>query len=507
MKLVGIKLRDFRAFPGEFALELKDGCNLLLHGENGSGKSSLAIALREFFSLERPFPRPIDSEENVFANPPQPMVSLTFSSASGNEEIVWETGHYHPLEVGSDPEKANPATQQQRETLMAVSRCSGFFDYRALLRASLLQTVDSLPEQLFLLFVENLLAGFRAKLRGGERYLGELWSELKKTMPKSRRYPHIQRANGVARQFDDAFRPFLAQVTEKANEYLPYFPENRMKIGFDYPGSSFAKSTKLLTGKSVNPVIEFNGKKVDGHHQFLNEARLTALALSVFLAAVKLADGNPDNPDPLRLLVLDDVLIGLDLNNRLPLLELLRREFPRHQIVLLTHDLVWFEIAKEHTTDWGIWCYARLFEEPLGPVDPMFPRAQRVKPDVDDLTVAQGYLGAGDLRAAAVYVRAAYESCLRNVCQKRNISLPFKKNPRDVKAEDLWQAIVSVHDSRVASGSPGFVNPTLIPKVNAIRSAVLNRLSHSGASSLTSTELSTALQTIREMRLPTAFVP
>ena len=126
---------------------------------------------------------------------------------------------------------------------------------------------------------------------------------------------------------------------------------------------------------------------------------------------------------------------------------------------------------------------------------------------MDDLTVAQGYLGVGDLRAAAVYVRAAYESCLRNVCQKRNISLPFKKNPRDVKAEDLWQAIVSVHDSRVASGSPGFVNPTLIPKVNAIRSAVLNRLSHSGASSLTSIELRTALQTIREMRLPTAFVP
>jgi ABC-type uncharacterized transport system ATPase subunit len=52
--------------------------------------------------------------------------------------------------------------------------------------------------------------------------------------------------------------------------------------------------------------------------------------------------------DPLRLLILDDVLIGLDLNNRLPLLELLRTKFPRHQILLLTHDLVWFDIAREH---------------------------------------------------------------------------------------------------------------------------------------------------------------
>jgi energy-coupling factor transporter ATP-binding protein EcfA2 len=500
VKLVGVKLHDFRGFPGEFALELKDGCNLLLHGENGSGKSSLAIALREFFSLERPFPRPIDSDANVFANPPQPVVRLTFSSDSGNEEITWESGHYHPLEFGSDPEKANPVTQQQREALMAVSRCSGFFDYRALLRASLLKTVDSLPEQLFLLFVENLLAGFRTKLRGGERYLGELWSELEKTMPKSRRYSHIQRANGIAKQFDDAFRPFLAQVTEKANEYLPYFPENRMKIGFDYPGSSFAKSTKLLTGKSVNPVIEFNGKKVDGHHEFLNEARLTALALSVFLAAVKLADSDPANPEPLRLLVLDDVLIGLDLNNRLPLLELLRREFPRHQIVLFTHDLVWFEIAKEHTTDWGSWSYARLFEEPSGPAEAHYPRFERLKPNMEDLQVAAGYLYSGDLRAAAVYIRAAFESHLKRICEDNGIEVSFKKNTRHVTANALWGAILRRHSKRLRAHRGEFLDPGLIPRISVVRSTVLNRLIHSGSSSLTPAELATALQIITDFR-------
>jgi hypothetical protein len=41
----------------------------------------------------------------------------------------------------------------------------------------------------------------------------------------------------------------------------------------------------------------------------------------------KLADSDPANTEPLRLLVLDDVLIGLDLNNRFPLLELLRTGF------------------------------------------------------------------------------------------------------------------------------------------------------------------------------------
>ena len=214
-------------------------------------------------------------------------------------------------------------------------------------------------------------------------------------------------------------------MTSKGNDYLGYFPNNRIKIGLDYPGSSFAKATKQLTGKAISPVVEFNDKKIDGHQDFLNEARLTAIALSIFLAAVKLADADPANPDPLRLLVLDDVLIGLDLNNRLPLLELLRSEFPNHQIILLTHDLVWFEIAKEYTEDWASWAYARMFEEPLGPTDPMYPRFQRLRPEVDDLTVAKGYLDYGDLRAAAVYIRAAYEACLRNICRKHKVFVPL----------------------------------------------------------------------------------
>ena len=69
-----------------------------------------------------------------------------------------------------------------------------------------------------------------------------------------------------------------------------------------------------------------------------------------------------------------------------------------------------------------------------------------------------------------------------------------------MKAEDLWQAIKDFHDDRVADGKGEFIDPTLIPKINAIRSAVLNRLSHSGTSSLTSADLGAALQTVRDVR-------
>ncbi len=84
MRLTQIQLRDFRAFAGELNLPLPDGCNLLLHGENGSGKSSLSLALREFFTLEsdsKPSPtkKPIEPYRHAFedTNPaPKPRKSL-----------------------------------------------------------------------------------------------------------------------------------------------------------------------------------------------------------------------------------------------------------------------------------------------------------------------------------------------------------------------------------------------------------------------------------------------
>src|SRR5258706_209667 len=48
MKITKITIQGFRAFDEPFELDLGDGKNLLLHGENGSGKSSLYMALRRF---------------------------------------------------------------------------------------------------------------------------------------------------------------------------------------------------------------------------------------------------------------------------------------------------------------------------------------------------------------------------------------------------------------------------------------------------------------------------
>ena len=55
MKIKTLSLTDFRAFPGPAPATFElDGKNLLVYGENGSGKSSLFHALDGFFSPSQP---------------------------------------------------------------------------------------------------------------------------------------------------------------------------------------------------------------------------------------------------------------------------------------------------------------------------------------------------------------------------------------------------------------------------------------------------------------------
>ena len=54
MKITKIEIKHFRGFPGPavYTFDLPGGKNLLLYGENGSGKSSLYHALNQLFNID-----------------------------------------------------------------------------------------------------------------------------------------------------------------------------------------------------------------------------------------------------------------------------------------------------------------------------------------------------------------------------------------------------------------------------------------------------------------------
>ena len=116
------------------------------------------------------------------------------------------------------------------------------------------------------------------------------------------------------------------------------------------------------------------------------------------------------------------MLIGLDLSNRMPLLNVLNNRFADHQIFMLTFDRTWFEIAKEHLTRGWTACEIYVGEHTeqnlAGQDEVKGNKPVIVQPSDDLLTKATKYFSAYDYPAAANYLRKECERLIKK-------ALPF----------------------------------------------------------------------------------
>lgn len=199
----------------------------------------------------------------------------------------------------------------------------------------------------------------------------------------------------------------------------------------------------------------------------------------------------------MRFLLLDDALIGLDLQNRLPVLDILTSNaFKNYQIFLLTYDQVWFDLARGHLREKDGWLHRELIaDESTGFLVP------RLRSSESDLERAKEHLGNGDLKAAAVYARSAFEWKLRKVCENHGIKISFRPDADKVGAGVLWDGIIQRHREREEQKAKGAQISDLLPNalataVEIMRSTVLNKLSHAGSSELVRAEVATAITTV-----------
>jgi len=206
----------------------------------------------------------------------------------------------------------------------------------------------------------------------------------------------------------------------------------------------------------------FDKESLPNHHHFLNEARLTAIAISIYLTSILVMP----QKTPFKILVLDDILIGLDMSNRMPLLDILEKHFSEYQIFITTHDKKWYEAVKL-TLDHSKWQFVEMYtkkEHQNGFEIPVVKCGDQT----DFIPTAEHYLNEGDLKAAAVYVRTAFEQILVRCCNKKHLPVRFHINPSKITSEDLWQAV---------KGSNS-LEQTLCNKVQSCRSLVMNPFTH-----------------------------
>ena len=337
-----LTLTDFRAFPGPAptAFEL-DGKNLLVYGENGAGKSSLFYALSGFFSFKPA--RPLREHKNVFSGLPDTDCKVAIDFADGSPAVEWT--------VGRHPASLRGTSSDLRVTEAALRRAC--LDYRALLDTNYKH--GNGPINLFEIAVEHLLRDYPVAVPGGtSTTIGALWDNVSRL--EARKPGDSAQVKDERKQLVDACATFNTAFQSALQVLHPFINQLMTLLGWQdvqlqalqTPGVTYKtahyKRDRHLDGRELTPALQFRNHPLQTPQLFLNEARLSALALAIYLAG-RLACTPTAANSALKLLVLDDVLIGLDHSNRLPVLDVLQTKFADWQIVLLTHDRNWFAFA------------------------------------------------------------------------------------------------------------------------------------------------------------------
>lgn len=266
------------------------------------------------------------------------------------------------------------------------------------------------------------------------------------------------------------------------SEILKMFdPTLEVELVLPTAGVQFDPESKDFIGKEVALAIKLHSTDVPQYHHVLNEARLSAIALAIYLASV-LRTPKPD----LCLLVLDDVLIGLDMEYRLPVLEVLQQLFSSYQVLLLTYDPIWFDAVAQRVGD--SWKKLRL-RHPLNTyLEVPVIEGQNL------LQMAQLHASNGDLKAAAVYARSAFEVCLQRFCEKEKIPVRFHRQLKRLDSDDFLKGILSWQQT-----SREVIGAQLETDIKAVRSVVLNPLSHASAVALTRREVEHAIDVVAKL--------
>lgn len=383
-----ITIDGFKAFPQEFELNL-DGKNLLMYGENGSGKSSIYYALHAllqsqckdkcsiYFSTTHP-----ESIVNKYTNKPNAKVEIKFEGSDVAYSIS-QAGY-------------NESVPQVTSPLRDLNGKCVFINHKFLFNVFSFRNSQYID--LFPVFIKDILPFILT--RDQSKYISELYDEA---VAKIKR-------KGRGNRIDDTYKDLIKKFNEETEYLIKLINQNavptatdifnnnfrdigdrKLKISLEYndnrddipqPNKSYwlrlgyryhpveiagrMGNKKLSTELEVlQPVITLKVEELQDDNvtykpvpkpqtQF-NEAKLTAIALSIRFALLNTVD-----PADGRFLALDDMLISLDMSNRMKVITyLLDKVAPLYKLYVFTHDRLFYHTFKRKIetqykkTDWS----------------------------------------------------------------------------------------------------------------------------------------------------------
>lgn len=432
-----IEIEGFKAFPNYFSLELGDK-NLLMYGENGSGKSSIYYALHallqsafksdkgaKYFKVVEDSSTGegsivnvenlvnVNQIEKTKKGEVQPYVRITLDN--GNKWILNRGG----LQSENSADESEIRMMNKNAVFINHSYISRFHAAR-----------NSEDIDLWSVFYKDILPFY---LPAGKDYFlatkyDDIYEQSKSNPALSNKtylnsindfndglYSLINDANKTVssiynsnfKNIDEAeleialcFYPDEATENEK---HLPYF--------LFYGNERFGKKIqKGLYEPTIGILIKENGQEIYKPQTYFNEAKLTAIALAVRFACL-----NHFSEGEIGFMALDDMLISLDMSNRTKVINYLLN-VTKYKIYLFTHDRAFFEHCKERifyaNKGKGLsqqkgWLFMELYNDDNPQNNPKEFNSE------SDVARAKVHYKAFDYPASANYLRKAVETLVR----------------------------------------------------------------------------------------------
>ena len=501
-----IHICGFKAFPNDFELQL-EGKNLLMYGENGSGKSSIYYALHCMFQA----PLKPDAGKKYF-DPASEQHLKNLNNLDADSKIWIDFDGRHPFIYNIDKEGyqftllggKHPLPAQINGCFVNHQFLFHFFNFR-----------NSQRINLFPVFIKDILPFCKDDNTG--LHIGEMYDEITASIIKKGRHIHPDYISNIE-YFNKAVKKVVEDIniyaSDRYNESFKDEDDNELVIrlrydsNFDKPEddtneywlkydniielvkengeikerkSSYKKLNEPFIGLEISEKMpDGNLRKIVKPHTYFNEAKLTAIALSVRFALL-----NIEKPADGRFLALDDMLISLDMSNRAKVVDFLLKISDKYKIYLFTHDKMFFEYFKHKTKkNQDAWVYKEIYMD--------YDKTPYIRNSEDYLGQAEHYIKQHEYEIAGNFLRKEAEAFCKNFLPKK------KQLTGDFAHLDLNGLIMNCKDYAAESG---VIDISIFNELDEHRKFILNPSSHDSYDvAKYGHEVKRCLQTLRKLR-------
>ena len=501
-----IHICGFKAFPNDFEL-LLEGKNLLMYGENGSGKSSIYYALHCMFQA----PLKPDAGKKYF-DPASEQHLKNLNNLDADSKIWIDFDGRHPFIYNIDKEGyqftllggKHPLPAQINGCFVNHQFLFHFFNFR-----------NSQRINLFPVFIKDILPFCKDDNTG--LHIGEMYDEITASIIKKGRHIHPDYISNIE-YFNKAVKKVVEDIniyaSDRYNESFKDEDDNELIIrlrydsNFDKPEddtneywlkydniielvkengeikerkSSYKKLNEPFIGLEISEKMpDGNLRKIVKPHTYFNEAKLTAIALSVRFALL-----NIEKPADGRFLALDDMLISLDMSNRAKVVDFLLKISDKYKIYLFTHDKMFFEYFKHKTKkNQDAWVYKEIYMD--------YDKTPYIRNSEDYLGQAEHYIKQHEYEIAGNFLRKEAEAFCKDFLPKK------KQLTGDFAHLDLNGLIMNCKDYAAESG---VIDISVFNELDEHRKFILNPSSHDSYDvAKYGHEVKRCLQTLRKLR-------